>query len=73
MAQSLLNNKIPTVYNLASFIGFIVSNFPAVKYGQLHYRNEVDLPPPPKKIIHFRKKRSKQKNMCNSNTRNFCF
>ena len=39
MAQSLLNNKIPTVYNLASFIGFIVSNFPAVKYGQLHYRN----------------------------------
>ena len=39
MAQSLLNNKIPTVYNLASFIGFIVSNFPAVKYGQIHYRN----------------------------------
>ena len=39
MAQSLLNNKIPTVYSLASFIGFIVSNFPAVKYGQLHYRN----------------------------------
>ena len=39
MAQSLLNNKIPTVHNLASFIEFIVSNFPAVKYGQLHYRN----------------------------------
>ena len=39
MAQSLLNNKIPTIYNLASFIGFIVSNIPAVKYGQLHYRN----------------------------------
>ena len=39
MAQSLLNYKIPTVYNLASFIGFIVSNFPAVKYGQLHYHN----------------------------------
>ena len=33
MAQSLLNNEIPTVYNFASFIGFIVSNFPAVKYG----------------------------------------
>ena len=39
MAQSLLNNKIPTVYNLSSFIGFIVSNFPAAKYCQLHYRN----------------------------------
>ena len=39
MAQSLLNNKIPTVYTLASFTGLIVSNFPAVKYGQLHYRN----------------------------------
>ena len=39
MAQSLLNNKIPMVYNLASFIGFIVSNFPAVKYGQLHCCN----------------------------------
>ena len=33
MAQSSLNNKISTVYHLASFIGFIVSNFPAVKYG----------------------------------------
>ena len=34
-----INNKIPTVYNLSSFIGFIVSNFPAAKYCQLHYRN----------------------------------
>ena len=39
MAHSLLNNKIPKVYNLPSFTGFIVSNFPAVKYGQLHYCN----------------------------------
>ena len=31
MAKSLLNNKIPPVYNLESFIIFIVSNFPAVK------------------------------------------
>ena len=43
MAQSLLNNKIPTVHNLASFIGFIVSNFPAAKYGQPHYRNLMPL------------------------------
>ena len=39
MARSLLNNKIPMGYNLASFIGFIVSNFPAVKYGQFHCCN----------------------------------
>ena len=39
MAQSLLNNKIRTIYNLTSFILFIVLNFPAVKYGQLHYHN----------------------------------
>ena len=39
MAQLLLSNIIATVYNLSSCIGFIVSNFPSVKYGQLYYCN----------------------------------
>ena len=38
LANSLLTSKSHTVYDLASFIGVLVSSFPGVKYGPLHYR-----------------------------------
>eukprot|EP00794_Sanderia_malayensis_P010499 gene10499-11598_t len=34
-----LNMKKPTIKDLASVIGTVISTFPAIPYGKLHYRN----------------------------------
>ena len=38
MTSDLFNGKNPTIRNVAKVLGLIVSSFPTIAYGPLHYQ-----------------------------------